>query len=93
MEVLVDGEIWSTGSTAGRRWTFARDGGVGVAGRGPVPDRRARRGTFGGGCGLDLDRWLPEDCVVTLRVEGLGSLRNPVERYSTSPSPLAHEVV
>ena len=94
MEVLVDGEVWSTGSTAGRRWTFgemlawvSRDEDL-------WPTDVVGSGTFGGGCGLDLDRWLPDSCEVELRVEGLGSLVNRVERYSSSsPSPRAQEVV
>jgi 2-keto-4-pentenoate hydratase/2-oxohepta-3-ene-1,7-dioic acid hydratase in catechol pathway len=80
MEVRVDGEVWSQGSTAGRRWTFgemlawvSRDEDL-------WPTDVLGSGTFGGGCGLDLDRWLPDECEVELRVEGLGVLRNPVRR-------------
>jgi 2-keto-4-pentenoate hydratase/2-oxohepta-3-ene-1,7-dioic acid hydratase in catechol pathway len=79
-QVLVDGEVWSSGSTAGRRWSFgdmlawvSRDEDV-------WPTDVLGSGTFGGGCGLDLDRWLPETCEVELRVEGLGSLVNRVEK-------------
>jgi 2-keto-4-pentenoate hydratase/2-oxohepta-3-ene-1,7-dioic acid hydratase in catechol pathway len=35
-------------------------------------------GTFGGGCGLDLDKWLKPGQVVTLAVDGLGTLSNKV---------------
>jgi 2-keto-4-pentenoate hydratase/2-oxohepta-3-ene-1,7-dioic acid hydratase in catechol pathway len=78
MTVEVDGEVWSAGSTAGRRWTFAemlawvsRDEDV-------WPTDVLGSGTFGGGCGLDLDRWIPAGAVVTLRVEGLGALTSTV---------------
>jgi len=37
-------------------------------------------GTFGGGCGLELDRWLSPGDVVELDVDGLGVLRNRVVR-------------
>ena len=78
MEVLVDGELWSSGSTVGRRWTFAEM----LAWVSRDEDLWATdvlgSGTFGGGCGLDLDRWLPSSCTVELRVEGLGVLSNPV---------------
>ncbi len=37
-------------------------------------------GTFGGGCGLYLDRWIGPDVRVTLRVEGLGEVSNRVVR-------------
>lgn len=92
MEVVVDGEVWSTGSTAGRRWTFGEMLAWASRDEDLWPTDVLGSGTFGGGCGLDLDRWLPDDCVVTLRVEGLGELTNRVVRYS-SPIPLAHDVV
>ncbi|MDT7551419.1 MAG: hypothetical protein QOE84_3813 [Actinomycetota bacterium] len=78
MTVTVDGAVWSTGSTAGRRWTFgemlawvARDEDL-------WPTDVLGSGTFGGGCGLDLDRWLQPGQVVTLSVDGLGSVTNTV---------------
>jgi 2-keto-4-pentenoate hydratase/2-oxohepta-3-ene-1,7-dioic acid hydratase in catechol pathway len=37
-------------------------------------------GTTGGGCGLELDRWLRPGDVVELEVEGIGTLRNRVVR-------------
>ena len=37
-------------------------------------------GTVGGGCGLELDRWLQPGDVVELEVEGIGVLRNRVVR-------------
>ena len=80
MTVVVDGEVWSRGSTAGRRWTFAemlthvsRDEDV-------YPTDVLGSGTFGGGCGLDIDRWLAPGASVTLVVEGLGELTNTVVR-------------
>ena len=80
MTVTVDGEVWSRGTTAGRRWTFAqmlahvsRDEDV-------YPTDVLGSGTFGGGCGLDIDRWLAPGQTVTLAVDGLGSLTNVVVR-------------
>ena len=78
MQVLVDGELWSTGSTAGRRWTFAEMLAWASREEDLWPTDVLGSGTYGGGCGLDLGRWLPPDCVVTLRVEGLGELVNRV---------------
>lgn len=82
MTVTVDGETWSTGSTAGRRWSFAdmlawvsRDEDL-------WPTDVLGSGTFGGGCGLDLDRWLQPGAVVTLAVDGLGELTNRVVQAS-----------
>ena len=80
MTVTVDGEVWSRGSTAGRRWTFAQM----LAGASRDEDLYASdvvgSGTFGGGCGLDLGRDLHPGAVVTLEVEGLGTLTNTVVR-------------
>ncbi|HEU0132877.1 MAG TPA: fumarylacetoacetate hydrolase family protein [Mycobacteriales bacterium] len=80
MTVTVDGEVWSRGTTAGRRWTFgemlahvSRDEDV-------YPTDVLGSGTFGGGCGLDLDRWLVPGQTVTLTVDGLGTLTNRVVR-------------
>ncbi|HWL34671.1 MAG TPA: fumarylacetoacetate hydrolase family protein [Frankiaceae bacterium] len=80
MTVTVDAEVWSRGTTAGRRWTFAqmlahvsRDEDV-------YPTDVLGSGTFGGGCGLDIDRWLAPGQTVTLAVEGLGTLTNRVVR-------------
>ena len=81
MEVLVDGEVWTTGSTAGRRWSFAEMIAWASLDEDLHPTDVLGSGTFGGGCGLDLDRWLPDDCTVTLRVEGLGELTNRVVRF------------
>ncbi len=91
MAVLVDGEVWSTGSTAGRRWSFGQMLAWASQDEDLYPTDVVGSGTYGGGCGLDLDRWLPADCVVTLRVEGLGELSNRV--VQSSPRPRAHEVV
>lgn len=80
MQVLVDGELWSTGSTAGRQWTFAEMLAWASREEDLWPTDVLGSGTYGGGCGLDLARWLPPDCVVTLLVEGLGELTNRVVR-------------
>ncbi len=80
MTVAVDGEVWSEGSTAGRRWTFAQM----LAHVSTDEDVYATdvlgSGTFGGGCGLDLDRWIAPGQTVTLTVDGLGTLTNRVVR-------------
>ena len=80
MQVLVDGEVWSTGSTAGRRWTFAEMLAWASRDEDLYPTDVLGSGTFGGGCGLDLDRWIGPDVRVTLRVEGLGEVSNRVVR-------------
>ncbi len=81
MTVMVDGEVWSTGTTKGRRWTFAELVAHVAKDEDVYPTDVFGSGTFGGGCGLDLDRWIKPDQVVTLAVHGLGVLSNRVVRY------------
>ena len=80
MTVAVDGEVWSSGSTQGRRWTFGEMVAHVSTDEDVYPTDVIGSGTFGGGCGLDLDRWLPASCEVELRVEGLGSLVSSVQK-------------
>ena len=76
----VDGEVWSEGSLADAHWTFpqmiahvSRDEDV-------WPGDLYGSGTFGGGCGLDLGRFLDAGQVVELEAHGIGILRNRVGR-------------
>jgi 2-keto-4-pentenoate hydratase/2-oxohepta-3-ene-1,7-dioic acid hydratase in catechol pathway len=80
MTVTVDGEVWSTGTTAGRRWTFAQLLAHVSTDEDVYPTDVFGSGTFGGGCGLDLDRWLAPGQTVSLAVDGLGTLTNRVVR-------------
>ena len=80
MTVTVDGEVWSRGTTAARRWSFAqllshvsRDDDL-------YPTDVLSSGTFDGGRGADLDRWLRPGQTVTVSVDGLGTLTNRVVR-------------
>jgi 2-keto-4-pentenoate hydratase/2-oxohepta-3-ene-1,7-dioic acid hydratase in catechol pathway len=74
----VDGEVWSEGSLGDAHWTFpqmiahvSRDEDV-------WPGDLYGSGTFGGGCGLDLGRFLEPGQVVELEADGIGILRNTV---------------
>ena len=80
MTVTVDGDVWSSGSTQGRRWTFGEMLAHVSTDEDVYPTDVIGSGTFGGGCGLDIDRWLPADVVVTLDVAGLGQVANRVVR-------------
>ena len=89
MTAEVDGEVWSRGSTAGRRWTFGQMLSWASQDEDLWPTGVVGSGTFGGGCGLDLDRWVQPGQTVVLAVEGLGRLSSQVR----SPRPRAHDVV
>jgi 2-keto-4-pentenoate hydratase/2-oxohepta-3-ene-1,7-dioic acid hydratase in catechol pathway len=78
MVARVNGEEWSRGTTADmhHRWEdvlvhLSRDETL-------YPGELIGSGTVGGGCGLELNRFLSPGDVVELEVEGLGVLRNRV---------------
>lgn len=80
MSAHVNGELWSSGSTASMAHRFEDA---------IVQFSRSRRlfageiigsGTVLNGCGFELDRRLAIGDVVDLQVEGIGSLRNKVVR-------------
>lgn len=76
--VTVDGELWSTGSTAGRHWTFGQMLSHASQEEDLWPTDVLGSGTFGGGCGLDLGRWVARGQRVVVAVAGLGELANPL---------------
>jgi 2-keto-4-pentenoate hydratase/2-oxohepta-3-ene-1,7-dioic acid hydratase in catechol pathway len=78
MTARVNGEEWSRGTTADmhHRWEdvivhLSRDETL-------YPGELIGSGTVGGGCGLELDRFLNAGDVVELEVERIGILRNQV---------------
>ena len=85
MTVTVDGDVWSRGSTDGRRWSFSEMLSWASRDEDLWPTDVVGSGTFGGGCGLDLDRWLQPGQVVELSVEGLGVLRSTVGSPAVAP--------
>jgi len=82
MRALVNGEEWSNGNSSEMHFGFdeiiahiSRDETL-------YPGEFIGSGTLGGGCGLELDRWLQPNDVVELEVRGLGVLRNRVVRHT-----------
>jgi 2-keto-4-pentenoate hydratase/2-oxohepta-3-ene-1,7-dioic acid hydratase in catechol pathway len=80
MRARVNGEIWTDSDSSGMLHSFEEI--IAYVSRGET--LRAGEffgsGTVGGGCGLELDRWLGHGDVVELEVERLGVLRNRVFR-------------
>ncbi len=70
----VDAQVWSRGSTAGRRWSFPEMLAWASRDEDLYPTDVIGSGTFGGGCGLDLGRYPAPGQSVAVTVEGLGSL-------------------
>jgi 2-keto-4-pentenoate hydratase/2-oxohepta-3-ene-1,7-dioic acid hydratase in catechol pathway len=76
----VDGEVWSEGELGTARWTFPQMIAHVSMGEDVWPGDLYGSGTFGGGCGLDLGRFLWPGAVVELEATGIGVLRNRVGR-------------
>jgi 2-keto-4-pentenoate hydratase/2-oxohepta-3-ene-1,7-dioic acid hydratase in catechol pathway len=78
MRTLVNGEVWSKGSTAGRQFSFAEI--VAWASRDePVyPGEILGIGTHDGGCGYELRRWIQPGDRVQIEAEGIGTLDNRI---------------
>jgi 2-keto-4-pentenoate hydratase/2-oxohepta-3-ene-1,7-dioic acid hydratase in catechol pathway len=80
MIARINGEEWSRGSTDSLHWKFeemiafmSRDESI-------EPGELFGSGTVGGGCGLELDRWVKPGDVIELEIEKIGVLRNKVIR-------------
>lgn len=74
----VNGEEWARGTSAGRRYSFAEVLAWASYAEPVVPGEFLAVGTVGGGCGLELDRWIQPGDVVELEASGIGVLRNVV---------------
>lgn len=81
LSARVNGETWSRGSPAGMHWSWGELLAVAAAGTRFEPGDVFGSGTVGGGCGLELDRFLAPGDVVEL--DGgtvFGVLRGVVRR-------------
>ena len=78
LSARVDGETWSEGSLGNVHWTFPQMIAHVSRGEDVWPGDLYGSGTFGGGCGLDLGRFLEPGAVVELEADGIGVLRNTV---------------
>ena len=74
MRAHVNGELWSDGNSATMHWSFAQM----IAHVSRAETLHAGEilgsGTVGGGCGLELGRFLQHEDEVVLEIEGLGRL-------------------
>ena len=80
MTAKINGETWTDSTSGGRQFSFD-DLVVHVSQSETIyPGELWGSGTTAGGSGLELDRWLKPGDVVELEVEGIGVLRNRIER-------------
>ena len=80
MTARINGELWSEGNIGQIHWSFPKMIAHVSMDEDLYPGDILGSGTVGGGCGLELDRWLQPGDVVELEVEGIGVLRNRVVR-------------
>ena len=80
MTARINGELWSDGNIGQIHWSFPKMITHVSMDENLYPGDILGSGTVGGGCGLELDRWLQAGDVVELEVEGIGVLRNRVVR-------------
>lgn len=78
MSARVNGELWASGNTARRQFSFAEVLAWASLDEDVYPGEFFAVGTVGGGCGFELDRWIQPGDVVELEAAGVGVLRNPV---------------
>ena len=80
MTARINGELWSDGNIGQIHWSFPQMIAHVSMDEVLCPGDILGSCTVGGGCGLELDRWLQSGDVVELEVEGIGVLRNRVVR-------------
>jgi 2-keto-4-pentenoate hydratase/2-oxohepta-3-ene-1,7-dioic acid hydratase in catechol pathway len=80
MVARINGEVWSEGNSGDMYFKFPQLIAY-LSKEDPLyPGEFIGSGTVGFGCGRELNRWLKPGDVVELEVEGIGILRNKVER-------------
>ena len=80
MIACINGEEWSRGHSGTIHWTF--EDLIAHTSRSETlyPGEFFGSGTVGGGCGLELERYLSDGDVMELEVEGIGILKNRIIR-------------
>lgn len=80
MIARINSEEWARGNSGSAHWSFAQV--IAYISRSETlyPGECIGSGTVGGGCGLELGRFLNPGDVIELEVEGIGTLRNRVVR-------------
>jgi 2-keto-4-pentenoate hydratase/2-oxohepta-3-ene-1,7-dioic acid hydratase in catechol pathway len=78
MIARVNGEVWSKGRFGTIHWSFAQMIAHVSRGEAIYPGDLFGSGTVGGGCGLEMDRYLSPGDIVELEIQPIGVLRNRI---------------
>ena len=80
MIARINGEEWSRGHSGTIHWTF--EDLIAHTSRSETlyPGEFFGSGTVGGGCGLELERYLSDGDIMELEIEGIGILKNRIIR-------------
>lgn len=86
LEARIDGEVWSSGVLGAMHFSFEEI----IEWTSQEETLRSGdllgSGTIGRGCGVEMDRWITQGCVVELEAEGIGVLRNTVGQKGAGPT-------
>lgn len=82
MSARVNGELWSEGMFGTIYWSFAQMIEHVSRGETVYPGEVWGSGTVGGGCGLEMDRFLQPDDVVELEIQPIGTLKTRIVKES-----------
>ncbi len=80
MVARVNGEVWTDSTSGGRQFSFADLIAHVSQSETIYPGELWGSGTVTSGSGLELGKWLQPGDVVELEVEGIGTLRDRIER-------------
>ena len=78
MIARVNGEVWSEGYFGSIYWSFSQMIEHVSQGEPIYPGEVFGSGTVGGGCGLELDRFLKPDDIVELEIQPIGTLKTKI---------------
>jgi 2-keto-4-pentenoate hydratase/2-oxohepta-3-ene-1,7-dioic acid hydratase in catechol pathway len=78
MQAFVNGERWSAGNSGAMHWSWGDI--IAHVSRSETlyPGEVLGSGTVGGGCGLELGRFLAHDDVIALEIEGIGRIETRI---------------
>jgi 2-keto-4-pentenoate hydratase/2-oxohepta-3-ene-1,7-dioic acid hydratase in catechol pathway len=79
MRAFVNGELWSQGNSGTMHWSWGQI--IEHVSRSETlhPGEVLGSGTVGGGCGLELGRFLAHEDVIALEIEGIGRIETRID--------------